>query len=163
MKTKSDETEPTCCPEFDPNLWDDKLIEWKNTKFIRDKVCTFFYMPLNFGKTMKRLDKLTSEAGLSLQDGLCLSDHTSKWNMDIYLAVDSEIPNTENVMLTGNYYSKVYEGAFQNTGKWMKDFEDITKEKGFKTSKLYTWYTTCPKCAKKYGKNYVVVIAKIDE
>ena len=90
MKTKSDETEPTCCPEFDPNLWDDKLIEWKNKKFIRDKVCTFFYMPLNFGKTMKRLDKLTSEAGLSLQDGLCLSDHTSKWNMDIYLAVVSK-------------------------------------------------------------------------
>ena len=23
--------------------------------------------------------------------------------------------------------------------------------------------TKCPKCAKKYGKNYVVVIAKIDE
>jgi hypothetical protein len=24
------------------------------------------------------------------------------------------------------------------------------------------WYTTCPKCAKKYGKNYVVILAEID-
>jgi len=23
------------------------------------------------------------------------------------------------------------------------------------------WYTTCPKCAKKYGKNYVVIIAEV--
>jgi hypothetical protein len=23
------------------------------------------------------------------------------------------------------------------------------------------WYTTCPKCAQKYGKNYVVIIAQV--
>jgi hypothetical protein len=26
---------------------------------------------------------------------------------------------------------------------------------------LYFFYTTCPKCAKHYGKNYVVGIAKL--
>jgi hypothetical protein len=26
--------------------------------------------------------------------------------------------------------------------------------------RMYQWYTTCPKCAKKYGKNYVVIIAQ---
>jgi hypothetical protein len=26
---------------------------------------------------------------------------------------------------------------------------------------LYCYYTTCPKCAKKYGKNYVVLLAKV--
>jgi hypothetical protein len=25
---------------------------------------------------------------------------------------------------------------------------------------MYMWYTTCPKCAKVYGKNYVVILAK---
>jgi len=24
------------------------------------------------------------------------------------------------------------------------------------------WYTTCPKCAKVYGKNYVVTIAEVE-
>ena len=27
--------------------------------------------------------------------------------------------------------------------------------------KLYFLYTTCPKCAKKYGKNYVVLLAQV--
>jgi hypothetical protein len=26
---------------------------------------------------------------------------------------------------------------------------------------MYFFYTTCPKCAKKYGKNYVVILAQI--
>ncbi|MCK7469725.1 MAG: 60S ribosomal export protein NMD3 [Desulfomicrobium escambiense] len=24
------------------------------------------------------------------------------------------------------------------------------------------WYTTCPKCAKKYGKNYVAIVGAIE-
>jgi len=28
--------------------------------------------------------------------------------------------------------------------------------------KMYMWYTTCPKCAKKYGKNNVIILANID-
>ncbi|MEI7502865.1 MAG: hydrolase, partial [Paludibacter sp.] len=89
-----------------------------------------------------------------------LSDHTSAWNMDLYLAVDKEIPGTENVKLSGTFYSKVYEGPFKETDKWVKDFERTTKEKGIKTGKMYMWYTTCPKCAKVYGKNYIVILAK---
>jgi hypothetical protein len=27
--------------------------------------------------------------------------------------------------------------------------------------KMYFFYTTCPKCAKVYGKNYTVLLAKI--
>jgi hypothetical protein len=34
--------------------------------------------------------------------------------------------------------------------------------KNKKVQKLYFCYTTCPKCAKAYGKNYVVLFAKID-
>lgn len=56
------ETKEECCPEFDPKLWDDKLIEWQNKRFIKDSVCTLFYMPLNFGSVMKRLDKVVSKA-----------------------------------------------------------------------------------------------------
>ena len=97
-----------------------------------------------------------------MPDYIGLSDHTSKWNMDLYLAVDKEIPEAENVTLSGKFYSKVYEGPFNNTGKWMKDFENIAKNKGLAIKKEYMWYTTCPKCAKKYGKNYVVVVGQVE-
>jgi len=78
-----------------------------------------------------------------------LSDHTSKWNMDVYLAVDKEIPGIENVTLSGEFLSKVYDGPFKETGKWCQDFEALARNKNLNIKKWYMWYTTCPKCAKK--------------
>lgn len=151
---------PECCPKFDPTPWDGKIIEWQNKRFIKDKVFTLFYIPLNFGSAMKRMNGKVEKAGAKMPDWLCLSDHTSKWNMDLYLAVDKEVPGAENVVLSGRFLGKVYEGEFKDTGKWMKDFESFVKGRGFDMKKMYTWYTTCPKCAKKYGKNYVVLFAQ---
>jgi hypothetical protein len=156
------QTNSVCCPEFDPTLWDDKTIEWTNKKFIREKVVTFFYMPLNFGKKMTKLDKKVKDAGAMIPDWLCLSDHTSKWNMDLYLAVDKDIPNAVNTTLSGKFYSKVYEGPYKDTGKWSKDFETRMKSKGQQVTKWFMWYTTCPKCAKKYGKNFVAILSNIE-
>ena len=162
MKSDS-ETSPSCCPEFDPKPWDNQLFEWKNKKFIKDSVFTLFFMPVNFGKVMIRLNKVISDTGAEIPEWLCLSDHTSRWNMDLYLAVDKEIPGAENTTLNGKYFSKVYEGPFRDTGKWCKDFENVLKSKGLNQKKMYMWYTTCPKCAKKYGKNYVAIIAQVDQ
>jgi hypothetical protein len=153
--------EDECCPKFDPTPWNEKLFEWNNKKFVKEKVSTFFHMPLNFGSVMKKLDEKVRSAHAVTPDWVCLSDHTSKWNMDLYLAVDKEIPGAENMTLSGKYLSKVYEGPFQDTGKWCKDFEQFASGKGVTSSKWYMWYTTCPKCAKKYGKNYVVIVAQV--
>ena len=151
-----------CCPEFDPAPWQDKHVAWENKKFIRDKVCTLYYMPMNFGKVMKRLDEKVRKAEATMPDFLCLSDHTSKWNMDVYLAVDKEISGAENTTISGKFFSRVYEGPYKNTGKWMKDFEAVVKSNGLTCKKVYMWYTTCPKCAKKYGKNYIAILAQVD-
>ncbi len=158
MNNQTDNQE--CCPKFNPAHWDGKSFEWHNKKFIKDKVFTFFYMPINFGAAMTRSTKKIEDAGTKMMEGMAISEHTSKWNMDLYLAVDKEIAGAENITLSGKFLSKVYEGNFKDTGIWMKDFENYTKAKGIKISKMYMWYTTCPKCAKKYGKNYVVIIGK---
>ncbi|MFA6401547.1 MAG: hydrolase [Salinivirgaceae bacterium] len=160
--TTNSTTEAECCPKFEPNLWDDKTFEWENKKFIKDKVCTLFYMPLNFGNAMRRLDKKVTQTGATVPDALCLSYHTNLWNMDLYLAVDKEIEDAANTTMSGKFYCKVYEGPFQDTGKWSKDFVSITKSKGLTIKKMYMWYTTCPKCAKKYGKNYVAIVAQVE-
>ena len=151
-----------CCPEFEPAPWQDKLVKWENKRFIRDKIFALFYMPVNFGKAMKRLDVQIRKAEAVMPDCLCLSDHTSPWNMDVYLAVDKEITGAENRTISGKFFSKVYEGPFKDTGKWMKEFDVTVKSNGMTSKKVYMWYTTCPKCAKKYGKNYVVIIAEVD-
>ena len=151
-----------CCPEFKPAPWDDKIFQWENKRFIKDKVRTLFYMPLNFGGAVKRMNAKVDKADAAIQDWLMLSDHTSKWNMDLYIAVDKEVQDAANVTISGKFFSKVYEGNFNQTGKWCSDFEQLTKAKGLAVKKMYMWYTTCPKCAKKYGKNYVVIIGQVD-
>jgi hypothetical protein len=158
--TKNDQV---CCPMFDHQLWQDKVFEWNEKKFIREKVFTIFHIPLNFGQVMRRLDAKVRASGGSVNNSLCLSEHTSKWSMDLLLAVDKKIANTENTFLTGKFYSLVYEGPFKNTNQWFDDALVKAKEKGFRVNKTYLWYTTCPKCAKKYGKNYVVIFSEVDQ
>lgn len=160
--TTTTESEEICCPRLDPTLWEDKIFDWENKRFIKEHVCTFLYMPLNFGGVMRKADARVRKSGGAFQDGICLSDHTSKWNMDVYIAVDKEIAGAENTTLSGKFFSKVYEGPFQDTAKWCADFDTVLKSKGLVMRKMYMWYTTCPKCAKKYGKNYVVIIAEIE-
>ena len=160
--TAQSKPDSTCCPEFNPAPWDDKTLVWENKKFIKDSVRTFFFMPVNFSRVMKRLDEKVSKAGAQMPDWLCLSDHTSKWNMDVYLAVDKEVSDAKNTTMSGKFFSKVYEGPFQDTGKWCKDYETVAKSKGFNIHKWYMWYTTCPKCARKYGKNYVAIMSQVE-
>jgi hypothetical protein len=152
--------ETGCCPKFNPEPWDGKVFEWQDKKFIKGKVFTLFYMPVNFGGGITKLMAKIDKAGAKAPDWLALSDHTSKWNMDLYVAVDKAVPDAENIVLSGKFLSKVYEGDFKDTGKWCQDFENFAKEKGLKIEKMYMWYTTCPKCAKAYGKNYTAIIAK---
>jgi hypothetical protein len=153
--------EEICCPEFDPSAWDEKTYEWNNKRFVKGKVFTLFYMPVNFGAVITKLMGHVEKSNAQVVDGLCLSDHTSLWNMDMYLAVDREIPGAKNETLSGKMFSKVYEGPFKDTGKWCKSYEETVREKGMTVEKQYLWYTTCPKCAKKYGKNYVVIMGRV--
>ena len=153
--------EKQCCPPFHAEPWDGKTLSWTDKRFARDKVRTLFYMPIGFGRTMRRLMKKVEAAQAECPDWLCLSDHTSKWNMDVYLAVDRDLPGADMCRLDGRFLSKVYEGPFSDTGKWCADFADYAKREGVETEKLYMWYTTCPKCAKKYGKNYVTILAEV--
>ncbi len=152
---------PECCPKFNPAAWDDKMLTWEHKRFIKDKVRTLFFIPLNFSGVMKRLARILQDNGVTAPDALCLSDHTSRWNMDVYLAVDKEVQGAENTSLSGKFFSKVYEGPFKNTGSWCKDFASLAKGKGLEIEKWYMWYTTCPKCARKYGKNYVAIIGEV--
>jgi hypothetical protein len=38
----------------------------------------------------------------------------------------------------------------------------LVESRGRKINKMYYFYTTCPKCAKVYGKNYVVGVAELN-
>ncbi len=151
-----------CCPPFHPEEWEDKVFEWDNKMFIRSKVCTFFYMPLNFGQVMRKIDVKIKKAEAEIIDNMCLSDHISRFKMNVLMPVNKEIESLESEKLSGKFYCKVYEGPFSDTSKWCNDYKQAVQSKGFRIVKWYMWYTTCPKCAKKYGKNYTAIICKVE-
>lgn len=162
MSTQTSDSE-ICCPEFQPEYWNEKTHIWSEKPFIADSVITFFYMPVNFGAVMRRLNAKVEAAEAEMPDWLCLSDHRSAWKMDLYLAINKTVANAKNMRMNGSFYSKVFEGAYKDAGKMMKQFEDHLQSNNLQVSKKYTWYTTCPKCAKKYGKNYIVLFAQLIE
>jgi len=154
-------SETGCCPRFNPEPWDEKEFQWEQKLFVKDRVRCLFYMPIGFGKVMTRIMEMISAADAHTPEPpLSLSDHTSRWNMDLYIEVPKEVPGLQSVHLGGAYLSKVFEGPFKETGRWCRLMDEWVQSQGKKTRKQFMYYTTCPKCAKHYGKNYVVILAE---
>lgn len=155
-------SETGCCPRFIPEPWQEKEFKWDQKLFVKDRVRCFFYMPLNFGKVMVRvMNQIAAAGAFTPEPPVGLSDHTSRWNMDLYLEVSKEVPGAENVRLSGSFVSKVFEGPFRETGQWCEQMAGWVRSKGKTIKREFMYYTTCPKCAKHYGKNYVVILAEV--
>ena len=92
---------------------------------------------------------------------IILADEDSLWGTNIFIDVSDDVPNGKMTSISGTFLSKVFEGPYRNMGKWMKEMNKYVQSKGKETESLYFYYTTCPKCARKYGKNYVVLLARI--
>jgi len=63
--------------------------------------------------------------------------------------------------LSGTSLSKVFEGPYRDARKWMEEMKIYVRTRDKALRKLYFYYTTCPKCARTYGKNYVVLLAQV--
>jgi len=151
-----------CCDPFDPAPWDEKEITWQNKLFVKDHVTSFLHMPLNFGQKVVKNMKLIEDAKANSLYQLMLSDEKSLWGADIYIDVAKDVPGAEMATISGTFLTKVFEGPYKDIGKWIKEMQSFVKGRGKEIKKLYFSYTTCPKCAKAYGKNYVVLFAQIN-
>ena len=150
-----------CCPPFNPEPWDDTETTWEEKLFIKDRVRCFLHIPLNFGGVMKRNVALMEAADAKSAEMLVLSDDDSLWGADVYISATKDVPGVQMATISGTFLSTVFEGPYKNMGRWMKQFHEHVESQGKKAKKVYSYYTTCPKCAKKYGKNYVVLLAQI--
>ena len=150
-----------CCPRFDPKPWDDRVVTWDKKLFLQDRVRSFLHIPLNFGAVMKRSMAAIETAGATPGEMIVLSDENSLWGAEVYIAVAKGVPEARMATLSGTYLAKVFEGPYRNMRNWIAEMKSYVQSKGENLQKLYFFYTTCPKCAKKYGKNYVVILAQV--
>ena len=162
-ETKYDNSETGCCARFDPASWDDGEITWDEAPFVRERVRSFLNIPLNFGSAITRANDAIEAASAYTEDPICLTHHTSPWGSDLYLTVDRDVPGAKMDTLSGTYITKVFEGPYSHAGKWEKQVRAIAHERGLEAGDVYFYYTTCPKCMKHFGKNYVVLFADVTE
>ena len=158
-------TETGCCPRFDPSPWQEKEIVWKDKLFIRDTIPQFLHMPLpgTFGKTVGKMWQQLEDAGAQpdIKDFLMLAHDPSSWKSELYINATKEVPGAENVRLNGTYLTKVFDGPYNAIAKWFKEMDRYVKQNGKEVKKYYCYYTTCPKCARVYGHNYIVFFAEV--
>lgn len=153
--------ETGCCKRFDPTPWQEKEIQITDRLFVKDQVRSFLHIPLNFGKVMKRNMEKIEKAGAKSIEPVILSDEHSPWGSNVYIAVEKNVPDSEMVKLSGKYLTKVFEGNYKDMGKWISEMKNYMATKDKVMKKLYFFYTTCPACAKAYGKNYTVLLGEI--
>jgi len=151
-----------CCPRFNSDGWDEQDLHFNNKLFAKVKTKSFFHIPLNMGSVFPKAMAAIEDAHARNEDEyLMLSYDQSNWSAEHFIAVNKDVPGLEMVRLSGDFLTKIFEGPYKDVPKWEKEMTSYVESKGEKVNKVYFFYTTCPKCAKYYGKNYMVAVAEL--
>lgn len=150
-----------CCPRFDPKPWTGKTLSWVDRLFVRDRIRSVLHIPLNFGTVVQRNMNLIDAAGAASPGNVMLCDENSLWGADLYIEVTKPVPGAQMAMLSGDFISNVFKGSYREVPKWMAQMREAMSAKGIMPQRFLVYYTTCPKCAKAYGVNHVVLLAQV--
>lgn len=161
-ETNYDNSETGCCARLDVDRWDNQEISWNERPFLKDHIRAFLHIPLNFGSVISRDHKVIEDAEAYPADPIWLTDDVSPWGSDVFVALEREVPGVKIEKLSGTFLTRVFEGPYRKVGKWMAEMEDDVCSKGREPRKIYAYYATCPKCAKHFGKNHVVLFAQVE-
>lgn len=151
-----------CCPKFNPDGWDDQRLSFRDKLFLRAETHSILHLPLDMGRVFATVLEDIAEAGAADPDQqLTLSRSLSLFRDEHLFAVTRPVPGHEMTTLSGEFVTKVFEGPFSDMGKWQAAMARIAEAHGATDKPVWFFYTTCPKCAKVYGQNYVVGLAQI--
>ncbi|WP_284614767.1 hydrolase [Aquabacterium humicola] len=152
-----------CCPKFDPAGWDDQALHLRDKPFVRAGTRSVMYVPQDMGEVFARVFRHIEQAGASGEDGvLVMSRDLSPTNAEHLFAVSKPVPEEQMTTLSGDFVTKVFEGPYERIGQWRDELAQRVRAHHAVPGDVYFFYTTCPKCAQAYGRNYVVGIAALE-
>ena len=154
-----------CCAPFQYSQWDNVNHAWHEKLFLKDSIPEFLHIPLpgTYPRAINRMWKIASEANAATdpKDFLLLAHDPSAFKAELYMSVTRKIEGHEVVEFTGNFFSKAYEAQYKDVPKCLRQMDEYLKANRMASKKYYIYYPYCPKCAEKYGHNYIVVLAEI--
>jgi hypothetical protein len=120
------------------------------------------HIPLDMGKVFRRVQEhVEATGGWDKDDMIVLSRDLSAFRSEHLFAVPRPVEGEEMTTLSGDFVTKVFEGPYREAKNWEREMRALVEAKGGTPSDVYFFYTTCPKCAKAYGKNCVVGVARL--
>lgn len=151
-----------CCPKFNPEGWDGQELHFENKPFVRATTRSAMHVPINMGAVFSRVQSHIENAGAyDPHDMIVLSQDTSAWQGEHFFSVTKPVPDEEMTELSGDFITKVFEGPYREARQWYEEMRELVKARDGTPGDVYFFYTTCPKCAKAYGRNYVVGVARL--
>lgn len=157
-----DAVETGCCPKFDPEGWDARHLVFKDQPFVRATTRGLLHVPINMGSVFTRVQEHIEEAGAQDPESyFVMSRDLSASEGEHLFAVTKDVPGEETVRISGEFITRVFEGPYRHAKNWDHDMRVAAEADGHEAKNVYMFYTTCPKCAKALGRNYVVGLAEI--
>ena len=158
--------EKICCPKFNPEKWDQKTFSWDQKLFIKETVPALFHVPFFplIGKKITKMCQLVEKekvAEADIENTLMLFHDPTAFKSEIYVSVTGPVEGANNASLSGTFMAKVFDGGYNDIPKFVKIMDGYLAETGKKAKDYYVHYAYCPKCAKKYGNNYMILFAKV--
>ncbi len=151
-----------CCPRFNPAGWDNRHLHFEDKKFLRATTRSAMHIPWNMGQVFTRVQGHIDDANAAdPATEIVLSRDTSAWEGEHFFAVDKDVPEEEMTTLSGDFITRVFEGPYRKAKNFEHDIKIAAKAMGKEAQAVYFFYTTCPKCAKAYGENYMVGVAQV--
>ena len=157
--------ETGCCPVPDVEGWDRTVVHFDEKPFIRQHTRSVFHVPLNMASVMTALQQQAEAAGVTMppREAMVLSRDLSPFRAEHLYAVTGPATGADNVTLTGDFAARVFEGPFSQAPTWHDEIRAYAADLGRTPTETYFFYTTCPACAKHYGRNYVIALARLSD
>ena len=119
------------------------------------------HIPLNVGGVFTPVRPHMEDAGsFDPDNSIVLTQDISPCADEHLFSISKPVENEEMIAFSEDFVTKVFEGPYREARDWHQEMQDLVRERGGKHGKVNFFYTTCPRCAKAYGKNYVVGVAE---
>ena len=165
--TNNNELINDCCPVFEPDRWDDKMLDWNKKPFIMATVPAENHVPetSKIQEAVTQMMKLATDANAlapDMLDTLMLFMGPSPSQSNIYLSVTKNVPNANNVTLSGEFKTHVQQGNYENVGHMINQMNADLADHKIAVKNIYAHYAYCPQCEASVGHNYTTLFAEVN-
>lgn len=148
-----------CCPRFNSEGWEGRHLHFEDKLFVRATTHSLLHVPIDMGRVFTCVQEHIADADAQDPEGyLVLSRDLSVTEGEHLFAVTKPVPDEEMVTLSDDFISRVFEGPYRQTKDRLHDTKVAADAAGQEAKTVYMLYTTRPRCARAYGKNYVVAL-----